>query len=46
MLYTIRGAFHDNFLRFWDLGFRRKLARTKNQQGTVKASKHKGRTIC
>ena len=30
----IRGAFHDNFPGFSGFGFRRKLARTKTQQGT------------
>ena len=34
----IRGAFHDNFPGFSGFGFRRKLARTKTQQGTDKAS--------
>ena len=36
----IRGAFHHNFPGFSGLGFHRKLARTKTQQGTYKASKH------
>ena len=31
---VIRGAFHDNFPGFSGFGFRRKLARTKTQQGT------------
>ena len=41
----IRGAFHDKFPRFLGFGFFRKLAHTKNQQGTYKTSKHNGRTV-
>ena len=41
----IRGAFHDNFQGVSGFGFRRKLASTKTQQGTDKASKHNGRTV-
>ena len=45
IVYSIRGAFHDNFPGFLCFGFRRKIARTKTQQGTDKASKHNGRTL-
>ena len=41
----IRGAFHDNFPGFSGFGFRRKLASTKTQQGTDKASEHNGHTV-
>ena len=41
----IRGSFHDNFPVFSGFGFCRKLVRTKNQQGTEKASKNNGRTV-
>ena len=37
---NVRGAFHDNFPGFSGFGFRRKLARTKTQQGIDKVSKH------
>ena len=36
----IRGAFHNNFPGFSGFGLCRKLARTKTQQGTEKASKN------
>ena len=35
---TIQGSFHNNFPGFSGFGFRRKLAHTKTQQGTDKAS--------
>ena len=40
MFQYLRGAFHDNLPRFSFFIFGRKLVRTKNQQGTDKASKH------
>ena len=43
--HSIQGAFHNNFPGFSGFGFRRKLARTKTQQGTDKASEHNGCTI-
>ena len=43
--WCIQGAFKDKFLKFLGLVFFRKLARTKTQQGTDKASEHKGRTV-
>ena len=45
LLHYIRGAFHDQFPGFSGFGFCRKLARTKTQQGTHKASEHNGRTV-
>ena len=41
----VRGSFHDNFPRFSGFVFFRKLARTKNQQGTDKASEHNRHTV-
>ena len=41
----IWGAFHNNFPGSSGFGFCRKLARTKNQQGTDKASKHNRCTL-
>ena len=41
----IRGAFHNNFPGFSGFGFRRKLARTKTQQGTYKASEYNRHTL-
>ena len=41
----IQGEFRDNFPGLSDFGFCRKLARTKTQQGTDKASEHNGRTV-
>ena len=43
--YHIQGAFHNNFPGFSGLGFRRKLARIKTQQGKDKASEHNGRAV-
>ena len=45
IVYSVLGAFHDNFPGFSGFGFCRKLARTKNQQGTDKANGHNGRTV-
>ena len=39
---SIQVAFHNNFPRFLDFGFRRKLTCTKTQQVTDKASRHNG----
>ena len=39
----IQGAFDNNFPGFSSFGFRRKLARTKTQKGTDKASEHNRR---
>ena len=41
----IRGTFHDNFPGFSGFKFCRKLAGTKPQQGTDKASKHNRFTV-
>ena len=42
---SIQGAFHNHYPRFSVFVFFRKLARMKTQQGTDKASEHKGRTV-
>ena len=42
---SIRGVFQDNFPGFSGFGFRRKLARTKTQQGTDNVSEHNGCTV-
>ena len=45
MYVNIQGAFLNKFSRFLGLRICRKLARTKNQQVTEKASRQNGRTV-
>ena len=45
-LLIIRGAFRDNFHGFSGFGFCKKLAQTKTQQGTDKASEQKRVYMC
>ena len=42
---TKRVAFHNKFPRFLSFGFFRKIAWTKTQQGTDKASEHNGHAV-
>ena len=45
MYLCIQGVFHNNLPGFSGFRFRRKLARTKNQQGTDTVIKHNGRRV-